>query len=125
MIIIGITGPSGSGKTTLCGLLEKDYKAKTIDADKIARALSSDTNTKYFKEMTALFGEDCLEENGSLNRKKVAHIIYTNRSKRKELNKLTFKYVADEINKKVKEFKKEKVDLIAIDVPLLYEANGL
>ncbi len=123
MKILGITGPSGSGKTTLCGILEKDYGAKIIDADKVARGLSSNKDSEYFKEMKELFGEGVLKEDGSLNRKKVAHIIYTNKTKRKALNKLTFKYVADEILAKIEKLKKDNTKLVAIDVPLLYEAK--
>lgn len=103
--------------------MEKEYNAKVIDADKIARTLSSDPNSEYFKAMTNLFGEDCLEESGLLNRKKVASIIFADNKKRNELNKLTFKYVAEEMAKKVAGYKEEGASIIAIDVPLLYEAK--
>lgn len=123
MKILGITGPSGSGKTTLCGIIKNNYNAAIIDADQVARDLTSNTESRYFKEMIKLFGEDVLKSDGSLNRKKVAKIIYTTKSKRQELNKLTFKYVVEEINKMIESIKKTDVDFLAIDVPLLYEAN--
>ena len=123
MKILGITGPSGSGKTTLCGIIKNNYRATIIDADEIARSLSSDNKSEYFKEMILLFGNDVLKEDGSLNRKKVAKIIFTNKSKRHELNKLTFKYVVQEIKKRIDEINENEFDFLAIDVPILYEAK--
>ena len=39
-MIIGITGSSGAGKSTICEILEMEYQAKIINADKIARQIS-------------------------------------------------------------------------------------
>ncbi len=123
MKILGITGPSGSGKTTLCSLIEKNYNAFIIDADKVAKALNSNPETEYFKQMVNLFGNEILKKDGSLDRKEVAKIIYNNYDKRKALNTLTFKYVVDDINKQLNSLRNENYDYVAIDVPLLYEAK--
>lgn len=123
MKILGITGPSGSGKTTLCGLIREHYKAFIIDADNVAKDLSSNQETEYFRKMVDLFGNEVLNANGSLNRKEIARIIYNDNEKRKALNLLTFKYVVDDIEKQIKNIEDNYYDYIAIDVPLLYEAK--
>lgn len=123
MKVLGITGPSGSGKTTLCSLIEKNYNAFIIDADKVAKALNSNPETEYFKQMVNLFGNEILKQDGSLDRKEVAKIIYNNHDKRKALNALTFKYVVDDINKQIDSLQNSNYDYVAIDVPLLYEAK--
>lgn len=123
MKILGITGPSGSGKTTLCGLIREHYKAFIIDADNVAKDLSSNQETEYFRKMVDLFGNEVLNADGSLNRKEVARIIYNDNEKRKALNLLTFKYVVDDIEKQIKNIEDNDYDYIAIDVPLLYEAK--
>lgn len=123
MKIIGITGPSGSGKTTLSQILTNTYNATVIDADAVAKKLSNDTTTEYYKEIVKLFGKESLQENNQLNRKKIASIIYNNKNKKEALDKLTFKYVVDDINKKIEERKKENHEYLGIDVPLLYEAK--
>lgn len=97
MKVIGITGPSGSGKTTISKIFKENYNAFIIDADQVARDLSNNTETEYFKEMVKLFGKEAVREDGHLKRKKVAEIIYKDRSKRRALNKLTFKYVVEDI----------------------------
>ena len=116
-MIIGITGSSGAGKSTACELIKKDYNIEIIDADKIARDLS-DNNKKYLDEIVEKFGEEILLEDGKLNRKKLANIIYRDRDKRHLLNGCTFKYIKREIENKLN---KEKT--FVIDAPLLIECN--
>ena len=86
MKIIGITGPSGSGKTTLSKILTDSYNAIIIDADAVAKKLSNDITTEYYKEIVKLFGEGALQENNQLNRKKIASIIYSDKEKKEELS---------------------------------------
>lgn len=123
MKVLGITGPSGSGKTTLCALIKENYNSYVIDADIVAKTLSSDPDAEYFKQMVVLFGPKILRPDGRLNRNKMASIIYTDKNKRKKLNALTFKYVVAEITNQVLELKNKDYDYIVIDVPLLYEAK--
>lgn len=123
MKILGITGPSGSGKTTLCSLIQKNYDAFIIDADNVAKSLSSNTETEYFRKMVNLFGNEVLRPDGNLNRKEVAKIIYNDNEKRKALNLLTFKYVVYDIEKQIRDVQSSNYKYIAIDVPLLYEAK--
>ncbi len=123
MKVLGITGPSGSGKTTLCSIFKENYNATIIDADGVAKALSSNPETEYFKKMVGLFGKSILNDDGSLKRKEIAIIIYNDFQKRDALNKLTFKYVAEDICSQVLELKKSDAQYVVIDVPLLYEAK--
>lgn len=117
-MVIGITGNSGSGKSEISKILAEKINAKIIDADKIVKKLSEPGN-KYYKKIVELFGNEVLENN-ILNKKKIAEIIYQNKEKREELNKLTFKYVVDEIKN---EIKNEKQKNIIIDAPLLFESG--
>lgn len=126
-MVIGITGSSGAGKSTVCEILKNEYNAKIIDADKIAKQLSK-KGTEYLKEIVNKFGQEILLENGELNRPQLAQIIYKSQEKREMLNKCTFKYIREEIKEEItkqtlKPRKKEVKSIIAIDAPLLYEAE--
>lgn len=118
-MILGITGSSGAGKSTVCEILERKYSSQTINADKIAKQLSKQ-GTNYLKEIIQNFGDDILLEDGELNRRKLANIIYSNPEKRDELNNITFKYIKNEIKEQIA---KSNNNIIAIDAPLLLEAN--
>lgn len=118
-MIIGITGSSGAGKSTVCELLSKKYNMQIINADEIAKELSK-KGTDYIKDIVSKFGKDIVDENGDLRRKKLGEIIYTNDSKREELNSCTFKYIKKEIFKKIE---KMNQDNIVIDAPLLFESE--
>lgn len=121
MRVIGITGSSGSGKTTVCKIIKKLYNSEILDADKVAKELSNDVNSDYYREMVKLFGKECLLEDNMLNRKKIAEIIYQDEAKREGLNNLTFNYVVKKMKKDLSEIKDK--DLVIIDAPLLYEAG--
>ena len=120
MKIIGITGNSGSGKSTVCEIIKENYNAKIIDADKVAKSLTT-PDTEYFKDIINTFGKSILDENSKLNRIKLADIVFNSKEKKMLLDKLTFKYVVDEIKEKIKHI--QNCDYILLDVPLLFESN--
>ena len=120
MKIIGITGSSGSGKSTVCEILKQKYLVKIIDADVIAKRLST-KGTKYLAEICKVFGTDILDEQGNLNRRKLASIIYSSAQAREKLNECTFKYIKQEIKQEI-ESTKENISII-IDAPLLFESG--
>lgn len=103
MTVVGITGTSGSGKSTVAGIIQQNYNAQIIDADQIAKELTQQ-DTEYLRKITKTFGEEILE-NGKLNRKKLADIIFSDKKQKEKIDKLTQKYVVDEIKKQVKESK--------------------
>lgn len=119
-MIIGITGSSGAGKSTICEILQKEYNVKVINADQIAKRLSS-KGTSYIKDIINKFGEDIIDDCGELKRKKLADIIYTNPDKRNELNSCTFKYIKKEIEEEIKNIGENET--IIIDAPLLFECG--
>ena len=121
MKVIGITGSSGSGKTTVSKLLEKNHQAKLIDADIIVKEMSV-PGTEYIKKIEEIFGKTILFEDGSLNKKLLAEKIYSNKDELESLNRITFKYIVDEMKKRVEIFK-NTIDLIVIDAPLLIESG--
>lgn len=119
MKVIGITGSSGSGKSTVTKILSEEIKAKTINADQVVKQLQQ-KGTKYYEEIVETFGLEIIQEDSSLNRKKLAEKIFQDKEKKEKLDELTFKYVVEEIKKQVEDSKEE---YIIIDAPLLIESK--
>ena len=120
MKIIGITGNSGSGKSTIAKIIKEECNGIIIDADKIAKNMTN-TSTEYLKEIAKVFGMNVINDN-QLNRQKMADIIFNDKMQKEKLDKITFKYVVDEIKMQVN-LVKEKYNYIILDVPLLFESK--
>ena len=121
MKIIGITGNSGSGKSTISKLISKNYEAKIIDADKIAKEMTKN-NGEYLQAIRQAFGNDVIKNN-ELDRKKLADIVFLNRAEKEKLDGLTFEYVVEEIKSELEANQKLNYEYIILDVPLLFESK--
>ena len=70
MKVIGITGGVGAGKSTVVGILQKHYTTEYLHCDAIAHALMEQGGSAH-EELLALFGEDLVNADGTLNRSKL------------------------------------------------------
>ena len=86
MLKIGITGGIGSGKTTVCKIFEI-LGIPVYYADQRAKWLMVH-DTELITEIKKLLGEDAYFENGALNRKYIANIIFSDKQKLAGLNAL-------------------------------------
>lgn len=107
-MVIGITGGSGAGKSTVSGKFEK-YGFKIADADKIAHRVM-EPGTSCLGEVVAYFGDGFLNQDGSLNRKKLGGVVFSDHKKLDALNKITHKYITDEVKKIISENENTIVD---------------
>jgi dephospho-CoA kinase len=118
--IIGVTGGIGSGKTTVSGVLA-DLGAKVINADHIARKVVA-RGEKALDELTEHFGKEILTTEGSLDRKKLGHLVFNDPKSLEFLNKITHKYIAERIIQEIEEIKSKKnTEIIVLDVPIPIE----
>ncbi len=116
--IIGITGGIASGKSNICNIIKNEGYV-VIDSDKIVRDLS-EIGLPIYNAILDKFGNDYLNEDKSLNKKKLAKLVFNNSSAKFVLDSITHPIVLEEIKK---EINKISDGLIFVDVPLLYEAK--
>lgn len=124
MITVGLTGPTGAGKGLFSKILEK-HGIPCLDTDKVSRKVC-EVGAPCTKELAESFGGDILNSDGSLDRKKLADKVFvedTTGESAKLLNKITHKYILDEIYKWQKAQKKSLSPCCVIDAPLLFEAG--
>ena len=121
MNIIGITGNSGSGKSIVSKMINENYNAKIIDADRIAKEMAKN-NSEYLQAIRQTFGEDIVKNN-ELDRKRLADIVFSNKTEKEKLDSLTFEYVVKEIKSELEANQKLNYEYIILDVPLLFESK--
>jgi dephospho-CoA kinase len=86
MLKIGITGGIGSGKTTVCRVFELQ-NIPVFYADLQAREIMS-SDELLVAEVKSAFGADIYNSDGTLNRSKLASLVFNNDSLLAELNSL-------------------------------------
>lgn len=92
MIKLGVTGGIGSGKSIVCAVFSA-LGVPVFNADLSARKIV-DTDEQLKKQIAALLGNDVYGDDGKLQRKKVADIVFTQPEKLQALNALIHPAVA-------------------------------
>ncbi len=87
MITLGLTGKTGAGKSTIAELL-KEKGCYIIDGDVIARQIT-EKGSEVLPILQKAFGEDILDENGELIRKKLAERAFSSKENTTLLNSIT------------------------------------
>lgn len=100
-LIIGVTGGIGSGKSTVCSVF-KLLKVPVFEADKVAKQLL-DTHPKVKKGLIHQFDENIYTENGTIDRKELAEIIFNDEVQLRKMNNLVHPVVREEFKKWVQE----------------------
>lgn len=123
MKVIGLTGGIGAGKSTVSEYLRKQGYV-IIDADAIAHQIT-EKGTETLKKLVQCFGENILFADGSLNRKKLAAIVFQDSAMKAQLERLTTDEVVRIIKNQVDALRKEeKYGIIFVDAPLLFETGA-
>jgi len=107
---VGLTGNIGCGKSTV-GQMFKKLGAYVLDADKLIHSFYKKGHPVY-KEVLKVFGEEVLDKEGNIDRKKLAQIVFTNKGKLRVLEKITHKALYREINKILKNLPEDSIFIL-------------
>ncbi|TFK22739.1 dephospho-CoA kinase [Coprinopsis marcescibilis] len=119
MLVIGLTGGISTGKSTVSTLF-KTHNVPIVDADVIAREVVQPGSPGLAKIKT-IFGDEVIQEDGSLDRKKLGSIIFNDPHKRKQLNNIVHPAVRKEMLWQVVRYWLRGEKYCILDVPLLIE----
>lgn len=118
MIVFGITGGSGCGKTSVSSVFA-ELGVKIIDTDVIAHEVV-EPESLCLKELSEYFGTEILNNDGTLDRKKLASIAFSTADKTAMLNKITHKYIKERV---ISEIERSDAELAAIDGAVIIGSN--
>ena len=121
-LLLGVTGGIATGKSTVVNML-KEFGAPVIDFDLLAREVVEPEKPAW-KDIVAYFGEQVLQEDRQLDRKKLSDIVFRDFEKRKKLESFTHPRINEEFVNQLKAIvEKDPGAIIQVDVPLLIEQN--
>lgn len=121
MKTIGLTGGSGAGKGCVChSFLKLDINS--IDTDKVYRELCL-PGSPCLIELIGVFGNGILNEDGTLDRKELASIVFSDKEKLEVLNLITHRYILNSVREWLEIQRSEGRLAAIVDAPLLYESG--
>jgi dephospho-CoA kinase len=121
MLKIAITGGAGTGKSTVARMF-KELGAEVLDADAIARDAVA-VGQPAWQELRRLYGDDYFNPDGTLNRSRLAQLVFADPEARRRLDELIHPRVAQELQARLAELARRGVRLVLVEVPLLYETG--
>ena len=93
-----------------------------IDCDLVAREVV-DNEKELLADLAIEYGIGILNQDGTLNRRKLGSIVFADREKLNRLNEIIFPYITRNINKKVTSLRKRGVPMVVLDAPTLFESG--
>ncbi len=120
-LVLGLTGGIASGKSTADSFFLK-RNLPVIDSDVIAHDILNIGQLGY-KKVISYFGQDILNSDRTLNRKKLGQIVFNDQSKLNVLNQITHPLIFSEIEDKITQNKLLKKPVVIVDAPLLFETK--
>lgn len=121
ILIVGLTGQTGAGKSTVAAKLAAKG-VYVIDGDAAAREIMV-PGASVLQTLAAVFGEDILNQDGSLNRKLLASRAFANRENTLKLNRITHPVITRLVKKKIEQAEKRGERAAVIDAAALLESG--
>jgi dephospho-CoA kinase len=123
MIVVGLTGGIATGKSTVAQMFKR-CGAVIIDADQLARDVVR-RGKPAWREIAKVFGERVLNQNGSINRHALGTIVFHNRQKLRQLERIIHPRVARKQQRLVRGIAKRAPHAVVVyEVPLLFESGA-
>lgn len=122
MKLFGLTGGVGMGKSTAAGFLLQSG-ARVVDTDDIAHALV-EPGQPALAEITAAFGKNILQADGTLNRSALARLVFADEAARKQLETILHPRIRECWQAQVERWRKENCAIAVVVIPLLFETQA-
>lgn len=116
---IGLTGSIATGKSTVSKWFAQQG-IPVVDADQIAKEVV-EPGQKAYQKIVSTFGEEILQDNQFIDRKKLGKIIFSNPTKRDQLNHIVHPIIIDRMTEEIARYRQLKEPVIILDIPLLFE----
>lgn len=120
MRVIGITGGVGSGKSGILAVLREEFGAKLLIADEMAHE-AMEPGRESYRRITEALGTDFLAPDGTIDRKRLAELIFKDKEALETMNSIVHPAVWDAI---AAEIDGAKEGLVAVEAALFDEEHN-
>ena len=120
MRVVGLTGGIASGKSAVARIFA-ELGARLVDADLLARQVV-EPDKPAWAQIVDHFGPAVLNPDRTLNREKLAEIIFHDPGERQVLNNITHPRIGAEMLDQIQRFQREGAEVVLIDAALLLES---
>ncbi len=120
MLKFGLTGGIGCGKSTAVDAF-RQLGIPIIDADQISKAIV-EKGQPALAELVKQFGDEILQDDGSLNRGFLKEKVFSNNDQLEKLETILHPKIRHEIKKQITQ-ENNKHPYVIVDVPLLVEKD--
>lgn len=121
-LVVGLTGPTGSGKTTVSEVFAENG-FYVINCDTVSRKVT-EKSTPCLKELIHEFSEDILNSDGTLDRKKLASIVFSDSMKKSCFEGVIYPYIIAKVLEEIKDAAKSGAQFVLLDAPTLFQSNA-
>ena len=121
MLKVAITGGAGTGKSTVARMFA-ELGAEVLDADQAAKDAVA-VGAPAWVELRRLYGPEYFNQNGELNRSRLAQLVFADPEERRRLDGLIHPRVEAELQARVAELARQGAGLVLVEVPLLFETG--
>lgn len=122
MLTIGLTGPSGAGKST-AGAVFSSFGLPVLDADRIYRELLIPPSD-CLSELVRHFGRGILLPDGTLDRRALGRLAFSDPTELDTLNAISHRYVMADVTRRLRLLREEGRSAAVFDAPQLFEAGA-
>jgi dephospho-CoA kinase len=120
--VVGLTGPIGSGKNEAAKVLRR-HGALVIEADEVAHSLYN-PQSPLWRELVRVFGSKILNRGGKINRKRLGEIVFSDKRKLKQLDRIVHPYLKGAVIKEIEhrtQSTEHKTQMIVVNAAVLKE----
>ncbi len=119
MLVVALTGGIGAGKSTVAQNFA-ELGALVVDADQLAR-MAIERGSDGFADVLLRFGDEVIL-NGDIDRKKLAEIVFSDESARRDLEEIIHPRVQALFAQAVADLDHD--DILIYEIPLLVETGA-
>jgi dephospho-CoA kinase len=120
-VVIGLTGNFGTGKTTVSQVLAR-LGAAVINADELGHEFLK-PGTEAYREIVSTFGTSFLEENGEIDRHRLAQLVFSSPERLARLNQIMHPRMYRVVEEMIAEYRRKGVKAVVLEAALLIEAG--